>query len=98
MLSSPKFQSPIILLDGRNISTVQEALDFYFALPMHERIEGRWTEAAKLLVSIYEENGEAFLEPAEAQFRYVLERRVAKTNERCGLNSLESAEGEWWTD
>jgi hypothetical protein len=71
-----KFQKPIPLAEGGYISTVDQALDLYFSLPMQVRIEGRWTEAAKLLVSTFDDNGEEFLERAERQFRFALERGV----------------------
>jgi hypothetical protein len=69
-----KLRDPIALTGGGYISTVDDALNFYFSLPMHQRIERHWTESAKLLVSTFEENGGAFLERAERQFRIALAR------------------------
>jgi hypothetical protein len=77
MTPSHKLAVPIALTEGGGyISTVDDALDFYFSLPMHERIERRWTEAANLLVSTFEDNGVEFLERAERQFRVALAYRA----------------------
>jgi hypothetical protein len=78
MTPNLKLDNPITLPDGGIISTVEDALNFYFSLPMHERIEWHWTEAAKLLVSTFEENGEASLQWAQRQFRIALARHVAR--------------------
>jgi hypothetical protein len=72
MPSRHRLENPIALAEGGCISTVGDALDFYFSLPMRERIEQRWTEAAKLLVSTFEEDGAAFLKRAEQQLRLAL--------------------------
>jgi hypothetical protein len=71
-----RFANPIDLTEGGCIATVDEALDFYFSLPMHERVEGKWTDAAKLLVSTFDEKGDTFLEQAETRFRCALGRRT----------------------
>jgi hypothetical protein len=68
MMPFLKLEKPIALPEGGYISTVGEALDFYFALPMHERIEEHWTETAKLLVSTFDENRGDVLKQAERQF------------------------------
>jgi hypothetical protein len=78
MTPNLKLDNPITLPDGGIISTVEDALNFYFSLPMHERIEWHWTEAAKLLVSTFEENGGASLQRAQRQFRIALARHVAR--------------------
>ena len=78
MTPNLKLDNPITLPDGGIISTVEDALNFYFSLPMHERIERHWTEAAKLLVSTFEENGGASLQRAQRQFRIALARHVAR--------------------
>jgi hypothetical protein len=72
-----RLENPIALAEGGCISTVDDALDFYFSLPMHERIERRWTEAAKLLVSTFEDDGAAFLKRAEHQFRSALAHQTS---------------------
>jgi hypothetical protein len=77
MTPDHKLQNPIALTEGGRISTVDEALDFYFSLPVSQRIERCWTEAAKLLVSALEEDGDAFLALAERQLRYALGRRAS---------------------
>jgi len=69
-----ELDDPIALAGGGSISTVDDALNFYFALPMNERIERHWTEAANLLASTFEEDGGTFLEQAERQFRIALSR------------------------
>jgi hypothetical protein len=76
MMPFLKLEKPIALPEGGHISTVGEALDFYFALPMHERIEEHWTETAKLLVSTFDENSGDVLRQAERQFRLALGRHV----------------------
>ena len=76
MTQSRKLECPIVLTDGGDLSTVEDALNFYFSLPMRERIEWRWTEAAKLLVLTLEESGGAFLQRAERQLRLALGRHV----------------------
>jgi hypothetical protein len=78
MTPSLRLNDPIALTGGGSISTVNDALNFYFSLPMHERIEWHWTEAAKLLVATFEENGGAFLERAQRQFRIALTRYLAR--------------------
>src|ERR1700683_2876076 len=83
MTPSLKLDEPIALNGGGGyISTVDDALNFYFSLPLHERIEWHWTEAAKLLVSTFEENGGASLQRAQRQFRIALARHVARLEKR----------------
>jgi hypothetical protein len=80
MTRHQNFDYPIVLTEGDYIiSTVDDALNFYFSLPTQVRIEWHWTEAAKLLVSTFDENGGAFLERAEKQFRFALGRHVMKS-------------------
>lgn len=76
MAQSQNLGHPIALAEGGSISTVAEALDFYFSLPMRKRTEFHWTEAAKLLVATFEESNDLFLERAESQFRLALARLV----------------------
>jgi hypothetical protein len=78
MTPEHKLHSPIALANGERISTIREALDFYLSLPMHERIETQWTEAAKLLVAaLNDENGDARLDLAEQLFRRALSGRIS---------------------
>lgn len=69
---------PIVDPQGGQISTVEEALNFYFSLPARDRIERRWTEAAKLLLLTFEENDVAVLERAEKQFRFAIGGRTPR--------------------
>jgi hypothetical protein len=78
MTPNLRLDNPSTLPDGGIISTVDDVLNFYFSLPMHERIEWHWTEAAKLLVATFEENGGASLERAQRQFRIALASHVAR--------------------
>jgi hypothetical protein len=75
MTQSQHLGRPIALVEGGCISTVEEALHFYFSLPMRERIELHWTEAARLFVATFEESGGVILERAETQFRLALIHR-----------------------
>ncbi len=72
------FGHPIVL-EGDYISTVDDALNFYLSLPMHERIERHWTEAAKLLVSTFEERDDMALMRAERQLRLALAHYVKRS-------------------
>jgi hypothetical protein len=74
-----QLEQPIALPEGGYVRTVGEALNFYFSLPMQDRIQWRWTEAAKLLVATFDEDGEACLNRAEGQFRLALSRHVASS-------------------
>jgi hypothetical protein len=73
-----KLNHPIAIPAGGRILTVGEALNFYFLLPMHERVEWHWTEAANLLTACLDETSHTFLERAENQFRFALERRTSQ--------------------
>jgi hypothetical protein len=78
MTPEQKLKSPITLVNRECISTIREALDFYFSLPMHERIETQWTEAVKLLLAaLDDENGDALLHLAEQAFRHALSGRIS---------------------
>jgi len=74
---------PIALPGGGYVRTVGEPLNFYFSLRMQDRIQWRWTEAAKLLVATFEENDDAFLHRAESQFRLALSRHLASTERKA---------------
>jgi hypothetical protein len=73
-----QLEQPIALPERGYVRTVG-ALNFYFSLPMRERILWRWTEAAKLLVATFDEDGAACLKRAESQFRLALSRHLAST-------------------
>jgi hypothetical protein len=74
-----KFDHPIAIPAVSRISTVGEALNFYFSLSMHERIEWHWTEAANLLTACLDETSHTFLVRAENQFKFALERRALQS-------------------